>query len=273
MPTPHLVLIIDDSDATRMIEARALCRTGYSVIEAGTAEAGLKAIREQKPDMIVLDVGLPDVDGREFCRVLKEDPEFRYIPILMCTGHAQVSDRVAGLSMGADDYLTKPFQAVELVARVEALFRRVQMSEQKAEEAQRPVEAPPPAAELAAAPPPMQAAEVRPSSPSNWELARGYLSALYEPSRALSEPGSGTATLIPAGAWSLMAFGAVWAGPPAGWLAFLKALVIPIAAWSGAAGICFLTLPASRRRESLRDCARLSALAVMPLLLSQALTL
>jgi two-component system, OmpR family, response regulator MprA len=119
---PARILVIDDDPKIRAAIRRGLVYEGYRVSEAASGEEGLAKARERFPDLIVLDVMLPGVDGLEVCRRLREarDP----VAILMLTARDEVRDRVAGLEIGADDYLVKPFSFEELLARIHALLRR-----------------------------------------------------------------------------------------------------------------------------------------------------
>ena len=123
------ILVIDDSEAAQIAFEQVLSHEGYVVTSALTAEEGLQSIRKEAPDLIVLDVQLPDVLGTDLCEILKKDPATRYIPILMCTGHKNV---VHGLNQGADDYMVKPCGKEEMLARVNALLRRVEMEKERA---------------------------------------------------------------------------------------------------------------------------------------------
>ncbi|MEW6224814.1 MAG: response regulator transcription factor [Chloroflexota bacterium] len=116
------VLVVDDDPALRASLDRALRRDGYVVSSVADGLAAIDAIERHEPDAIVLDVGLPIVDGLSVCRRLRADG-FR-TPVLMLTARDAVSDRVAGLDAGADDYLVKPFALAELYARLRALLRR-----------------------------------------------------------------------------------------------------------------------------------------------------
>ncbi len=118
------VLVLEDEENIRSFVVLNLKRTGFEVIEAGTGEQALE-LAEQNPDVMVavLDVMLPGIDGYEVCRTMRARGS--RAGIIMLTARTQESDKVTGLMTGADDYVTKPFSVVELVARVEALFRRV----------------------------------------------------------------------------------------------------------------------------------------------------
>lgn len=118
------VLIIEDEPALCETLAYNLNKEGYIVLTAMDGEAGLKLAREQKPDLIILDIMLPIIDGFEVCRILRQE---MHMPILMLTARDDEIDRVIGLEMGADDYLTKPFSVRELIAHVKAKLRRVRI--------------------------------------------------------------------------------------------------------------------------------------------------
>ena len=117
------ILIIEDEDRIRQFLQRGLSFEGYRVDAAADGNAGLELARENPPDLVLLDIMLPGIDGIEVCRRLRQVSE---VPVLMLTAKEAIEDRVAGLDAGADDYLVKPFAFDELVARVRALLRRVQ---------------------------------------------------------------------------------------------------------------------------------------------------
>ena len=117
------VLVAEDDKSVRDSLVRALTFEGYDVVTAGDGAEALMAVVESQPDVIVLDVLMPHVDGLTACRRLRERGD--RTPVLMLTARHEVSDRVAGLDAGADDYLVKPFALEELVARVRALQRRL----------------------------------------------------------------------------------------------------------------------------------------------------
>ena len=116
------ILVVDDDEPIRDAVARGLGLHGYSVDGAPDAEAALVAVGRRRPDLLVLDIGLPGLSGVELCERLRAGNVD--VPILMLSARDQVGDRVAGLQAGADDYLVKPFALDELVARVQALLRR-----------------------------------------------------------------------------------------------------------------------------------------------------
>ena len=116
------VLVVDDDRALRDALRRALTLGGYEVVAAEGGREGLERVRTTRPDVVVLDVLMPDVDGLEVCQRLRADGD--RTPVLMLTARDAVDDRIAGLDAGADDYLVKPFDIEELKARVRALIRR-----------------------------------------------------------------------------------------------------------------------------------------------------
>jgi two-component system phosphate regulon response regulator PhoB len=118
------ILIVEDEEEIRELVAYNLVKQGYRVIPAETGEHGLRLVRSEAPDLIVLDLMLPGVDGLEVCRTLKRDPETAVIPLVMLTAKGEESDIVTGLELGADDYLTKPFSPRVLTARIRAVLRR-----------------------------------------------------------------------------------------------------------------------------------------------------
>jgi len=119
------VLVVEDEDAIRETLRYNLTREGYSVIEATSGPDALTQARAEHPDLILLDVMLPGLSGLEVCRVLRQESS---IPILMLTAKVSEVDKVVGLQLGADDYVTKPFSFNELLARITALLRRSEMS-------------------------------------------------------------------------------------------------------------------------------------------------
>jgi two-component system phosphate regulon response regulator PhoB len=128
----HSILVVDDEEDLLELVRYNLSRDGYRVACVSTGEDALKSARKQPPDLIVLDLMLPAVDGLEVCRRLKGDSKTRDIPIIMLTAKSEESDMVAGLERGADDYIAKPFSPRVLSARVKALLRRKE-AERKAD--------------------------------------------------------------------------------------------------------------------------------------------
>jgi two-component system phosphate regulon response regulator PhoB len=121
-----LVLIVDDERDLRTLLDFNLTQAGWRTAQAESGAEALVRARSLQPNVIVLDLNLPDVSGMDVCRLLRSDPSTRELPILMLTARGAESDRVQGLELGADDYLTKPFSVRELVLRVEAVSRRRQ---------------------------------------------------------------------------------------------------------------------------------------------------
>jgi len=115
------ILIAEDDPRQAEIVRRYLQAAGWDPVVVGDGRAAITAIRRRVPDLLVLDVLMPEIDGRDVCRVLRVDYD---LPILMLTARSSADDRVLGLELGADDYLTKPYDPRELVARVRALLRR-----------------------------------------------------------------------------------------------------------------------------------------------------
>ena len=121
------ILVVEDEPDIGGLIAHALERDGQTSVElVGTGDAALAAIAERPPDVVVLDLNLPVLSGFEVCRILRGRPATRHLPIIMVTARTNEVDRIAGLDMGADDYVTKPFSLRELSARVRALLRRSQ---------------------------------------------------------------------------------------------------------------------------------------------------
>jgi len=116
-------IVEDDEDILGLLQLK-LEGAGHRTRCFLRARPMLEQLRDETPDLIVLDLMLPDMDGLEACRVIKSDPDWKRIPILMLTARADIEDRVRGLEYGADDYVTKPFDTKELLARVKAVLRR-----------------------------------------------------------------------------------------------------------------------------------------------------
>ena len=121
MKPSQTILVVDDEETIREVVRRYLEREGFTVIEAADGFEALDAIRETPPDLIVLDLMLPGIDGLSLTQHIRQK---RHIPIIMLTAKGEASDRIRGLDMGADDYMAKPFSPQEVVSRVRAVLRR-----------------------------------------------------------------------------------------------------------------------------------------------------
>ncbi len=119
-----LILVIDDDPDVRSVVDITLRLAGFDVATAPDGETGLEEALKQRPDLILLDLMMPRMDGYEVCRRLRADGRLSHIPVIMLTAKAQLTDKIAGLEHGADDYVTKPFDTEELAARVQATLRR-----------------------------------------------------------------------------------------------------------------------------------------------------
>src|SRR5262245_34044147 len=118
------ILVVEDDAAVRMMLVFTLARGGYASIEAASGEEAHKAVGERLPDLVLLDRMLPDVDGLEILRSWRRQPHIAEVPVVMLTARAEETDRIDGLSNGADDYVTKPFSSAELLLRIAKLIRR-----------------------------------------------------------------------------------------------------------------------------------------------------
>jgi two-component system phosphate regulon response regulator PhoB len=126
MPVQPYVLVMEDEDALATLLSYNLEKEGYRVVVAADGEEGMLQIEERLPDLVLLDWMLPKLSGIEVCRRIRGKSETRNMPIIMLTARGEESDRIRGLDTGADDYLTKPFSMVELIARIRAVLRRIQ---------------------------------------------------------------------------------------------------------------------------------------------------
>lgn len=124
------ILIVDDDKEICALLKMFLTLEKYNVISAGTGLEGLKSFREGAADLIILDIGLPDISGQQLCKLIRQESD---VPIVMLSANDSVSDKVICLEYGADDYISKPFENMELIARVKAILRRVEKN--KTEEA------------------------------------------------------------------------------------------------------------------------------------------
>ena len=121
------VLVVDDEPIVREVVVRYLAREGHETLEAADGDSARGAIEEGRPDLVVLDVMLPGTDGLELCRWIRSRSE---LPVIMLTARGEEADRIVGLELGADDYVTKPFSPRELAARVRSVLRRSAPAEQ-----------------------------------------------------------------------------------------------------------------------------------------------
>jgi DNA-binding response OmpR family regulator len=120
------ILVIDDEANILRLLKDYLQQAGYQVLTASNAENGLHCLRRESPDLLVLDLGLPDRDGWDLTRLIRSDRQLSGMPIIMLTARIEEDDKVIGLELGADDYITKPFNPREVVARVRSVLRRTQ---------------------------------------------------------------------------------------------------------------------------------------------------
>jgi two-component system alkaline phosphatase synthesis response regulator PhoP len=120
---PRILVVDDDKQIVRLVQSY-LERAGYQVLTAQNGETALHTIRRERPDLIVLDLMLPDRDGWEITRMVRSDPTLAPLPIIMLTARVEDTDKIIGLELGADDYIAKPFNPHEVVARVRAVLRR-----------------------------------------------------------------------------------------------------------------------------------------------------
>jgi len=118
------ILVIEDEADIRQVLDYNLKSAGHEVVEASRGTEGLRLLREREPDLVLLDLMLPDMPGTEVCRTIKDNPATRTLPVVMLTARGEEIDRVVGFEIGADDYITKPFSVRELVLRIRAVLRR-----------------------------------------------------------------------------------------------------------------------------------------------------
>ena len=131
------ILVVEDEDDIREPLRYNLANEGYRVVWAASEEKALNAVRASLPDLVLLDLMLPGLDGLEVCRSLKQDPQTRNLPIIMLTAKGEEADIVAGLELGADDYVTKPFSLRVLLARLRAVLRRRSTTRNRASKTRR----------------------------------------------------------------------------------------------------------------------------------------
>ncbi|MEM7030864.1 MAG: response regulator transcription factor [Chloroflexota bacterium] len=125
----HKILIVDDDPTIRDVVRSYLEQNGFHVLVAADGDTALHMLRSEPPDLLVLDLMLPDKDGWEITRIIRNDGRLAALPIIMLTARIDDTDKVVGLELGADDYITKPFNGREVVARVRALLRRRELDQ------------------------------------------------------------------------------------------------------------------------------------------------
>jgi two-component system phosphate regulon response regulator PhoB len=127
------ILVIEDEQDLRQVLEYNLKQAGHEVLVAASGQEGLRLARDERPDLVLLDLMLPDVSGTEICKALKEAPDTKRIRVAMVTARGEEIDRVVGFELGADDYIVKPFSVRELLLRIQAILRRGQSAEQEAD--------------------------------------------------------------------------------------------------------------------------------------------
>lgn len=123
MSKETILIVEDDEDISELISYN-LNKNGFNAISSPSGENGLEKLQKNNPDLILLDLMLPGIDGFEFCKNLKADEQFKNIPIVMLTARGEDADIITGLELGADDYITKPFSPSVLIARIKSVLRR-----------------------------------------------------------------------------------------------------------------------------------------------------
>lgn len=123
------ILVVDDDKSIVKVLTAYLEQSGYQVLTAYDGEMALYMLRRERPDLVILDLMMPRRDGYEITNLVRNDKSLSATPIIMLTAHVEDSDKIVGLELGADDYITKPFNAREVVARVKSLLRRVQLDQ------------------------------------------------------------------------------------------------------------------------------------------------
>jgi phosphate regulon transcriptional regulator PhoB len=123
MSKGKILIVEDDHDIAEMVEYN-LKEEGYEALSAFNGEEGVKLAKKENPDLIILDIMLPIIDGFEVCRILKKEQITAEIPVIILSAKSQETDKIVGLELGADDYVTKPFSPRELIARIRAIMRR-----------------------------------------------------------------------------------------------------------------------------------------------------
>ena len=128
-PAPKKILIVEDEPDIAQLVKLYLEKDGFHTNVATSGVEALKLIKSERPDLLILDLMLPEIDGIEVCKKVRTTPDTALLPIIMLTAKAEESDTIIGLELGADDYVTKPFSPKALVARVKALFRRLERTD------------------------------------------------------------------------------------------------------------------------------------------------
>ena len=126
MPEKTILVVDDEKDLVELVGYN-LEKEGFSTLRAFDGEAAIRMIKEKRPELVLLDLMLPGMSGLEICRIIRSKPETEALPIIMLTARGEDVDKILGLEMGADDYITKPFSIRELVARVRAVLRRSEL--------------------------------------------------------------------------------------------------------------------------------------------------
>jgi len=121
------ILVVDDEKDIRNLIKRVLVRAKYDVITATNGKEGLTKLYDSAPDMVILDVNMPEMDGWETCQEIRKDPLYKHLPIIMLTVRKTEKDQIKGLNLGSDCYLIKPFYPKELIARVKALLKETSL--------------------------------------------------------------------------------------------------------------------------------------------------
>jgi two-component system alkaline phosphatase synthesis response regulator PhoP len=125
----RILVVDDDRDIVRLVRSY-LEKAGYQILTAYDGESTLRILKAEQPQLLILDLMLPDRDGWDVARVVRSDPQLTSMPIIMLTARVEDNDKIVGLEIGADDYITKPFNPREVVARVRALLRRTKMQQE-----------------------------------------------------------------------------------------------------------------------------------------------
>ncbi|MDD5132698.1 MAG: response regulator transcription factor [Candidatus Methylomirabilota bacterium] len=132
MAKEKILVVEDEKDIVELLQYN-LEKENFKIQSANNGQRALDLVRKNHPDLILLDLMLPEIDGLEVCRILKKDTKTSHIPIIMLTAKSSESDKIVGLELGADDYITKPFSMKELIARIKALLRRMNPEAKQAE--------------------------------------------------------------------------------------------------------------------------------------------